>query len=168
MFFARAYYRRYCDVSHGRSIERQIEEDMVRNYSWWAGSYSPGFGLSREPGYPSPGEYAKTLPENAEDLHEDHEFVGRGGWRLPGLCAVCAATSYQELARKVRKDSRDPDGWIGGRKPDIAILEGELVGTDPDGWSVFKARKLLAIAKVDAIASAPDAPSGKKLELGPC
>jgi hypothetical protein len=134
-------------------LRDQIEEDMLRNYSWWAESHSPGFGLTREPRYRSFEHYAETLPENEEDFPKGEHFVPPGEWRLPGLCAVCAATSYQELARKILKDRENPDGWIGGRMPVIAILDGQLIGAgaDPAGWPVFRAERLVAIAEIDAI-----------------
>lgn len=123
MLFARAIWANDSRIP----VEKIAEVDIARGYSWWE------------------GKEVCTLPS------PDHR-ISRGQ-RLPGLCAVCGANSYTELARKIEKDRRNAKGWLGGRIPPLAIFEGEPAGHDPEGWPIFIARKVLVIADPRAIRS---------------
>ncbi len=168
MLFARTYATLTNDYV---SIRKEINEDMHRGHSWWAGDYQPSLGyepksvvdpLFDEDSY---RKWVETLPETAKEGWKEpiHPVPG---WRLAGLCAACSASSYRELAQRIWRDFYSGSGWMRGRgsRRIIAIFEGELVGADPDGWPLFTARKLLAIADISAIVGEAAArPSG----LGP-
>jgi hypothetical protein len=135
---------------------------LGRGYSWWAGEDYPG--LAREPDFVSFEELAASMPERAEDLmsrnnERDSQPTPPGKWRLPGLCAICAATTYSELVRGIWKDFDDRTRWMAGHKYIITIFEGELAGYDPDEWPLFTQGKLLAIAATDAIRRSSDTPA---------
>jgi hypothetical protein len=149
MLFARTY-----QICEYHSLIQAITNDLHRGYSWWEGEDHPG--LVREPGFLSFEELAASMPNRAEVLRSKNNERDSlpdtpGKWRLPGLCSICSAPSYGELAQGIWKDSDDRLGWIGGRKHIIAIFEGEPVGFDPDEWPLFTQGELLAIAAVDAI-----------------
>lgn len=162
MLFARTYP----GFDH-ETLRQRIEENMCRGYSWWYGKHDPS--LPCEPGHvwienvrERMAAFADAMlrPEEKEKhaprRNERGELIEPipGDQRLPGLCAVCSANSYQELAERIWKDRHDPNGWIGGRVPTIAIFEGDPVANDPDGWTLFIPRKLLAVADVRGIARA--------------
>jgi hypothetical protein len=149
MLFARTY-----QIYEYRSLREAITRDLDRGYSWWAGEDYPG--LVREPDFLSFEELAAAAPERAEDFRSKN--VGQaiplsppGKWRLPRLCAFCSAPTYSELAQGIWNDSDERLGWIGGRKPIIAIFEGDPIGFDPDEWPLFIQGNLRAIAATDAI-----------------
>lgn len=167
MLFARTYpaLEIHAGFDYG-ALRQMIEENMRRGYSWWFGEYDPN--LPCEPGYiPNVRErmekFAATLPERTEKLPARNDFTFPvkpfpGNQRLPGLCAVCEAANYQELAQQIWKDRHDPNGWIRQRaRSTIAIFEGDPAGTDREGWPLFTARRLVAIADVKAINPCPEA-----------
>jgi hypothetical protein len=157
MLFARTY-----QIYEYSSLRDAITRDLGRGYSWWAGEDHPG--LVREPDFVSFEELAASVPERAEDLmsrnnERDSQPTPPGKWRLSGLCAICAATTYGELLQGIWKDFDDRTRWIAGHKYIITIFEGELAGYDPDEWPLFTQGKLLAIAATDAIRRASDTPA---------
>ncbi len=125
MLFARTY-----PGFDYETVRQRIEENMRRGYSWWYGEHDPS--LPCEPGYVWIEDVRERMmafadamlgPERKEEptprRNERGEIIEPipGDQRLPGLCAVCSAGTYQELARRIWKDRHDPDGWIGGRVP---------------------------------------------------
>jgi hypothetical protein len=167
MLFARVYvpWNELLPEREGVAVEHQIEEDVRRGYSFWDGEYNPA--LPEDPGISRRGSVrermlrlAETMPESAAELgQKELPAMSRGGI-LPGLCALCAAESYRELARKIwdeynENEARRKRGCslLGNRLNEgyIAVFEGEPVGHDEEGWPLFTAKKLLAIAPINAI-----------------
>ncbi len=146
-------------------VLKAIEEDMRRGYSWSRGAYKPD--LLYEP------ESIISAEDLALDAQKAIEANERGEnykprpvlmSRLPGLCAICSATSYRDLAERIWRDyETGRRAVLGGvlfaaqggfsRWGCIAIFEGRSVGLDPEGpWPLFAHSRLLAVATMEAIA----------------
>lgn len=145
MLFARSYLesRKTGSAQH---ILQRTEEDKRRGYS----------ERDRWPEIPEETRRQMFLREAESILAADPNVTAQIDSRLSGLCAVCSASSFHELARKIWVSYKDgyfysPDGkncYGGGI---VALFEGESAGTDPEGWPLFKPTKLLAITDLNAI-----------------
>jgi hypothetical protein len=107
MLFVRTYIPRYLPpyvTFDGRlspasqDVQRQIEEDVERNYSFHDGEYEPT--LPQDSSIRRGSDEARTLFLSKDFLSEDLESSGRPFQRDPllsrggvllGLCAICRA-----------------------------------------------------------------------------
>jgi len=151
MLFARAYIPLNEPEFIREQIERLIDEDLHRGYSFWDGDLDPA--LPQDPGIYTLEELTSLIPKTDDELSiSKMPHLSRGGI-LPGLCALCAAETYRELARKFWDAQRQERPKLRKWWEYIAIFEGEPVGQDAEGWPLFTAKKLLAIVQMNAIVS---------------
>lgn len=120
---AHLFARAYAPLERGdyHEIRKTIREDMERGYSRSQGIHVPG-------------------------LVYETDIFGSKSQRLPGLCAMCGARSYKELARRIWLDLLRPSGWLHSIDR-IAIFEGMHVGYDGARFPLFKPTRLLAIVE---------------------
>lgn len=120
------YLTRQCDTYE--AILRMIRKDIERGYSWWLEQTT-----------------IPSLEWGMDTRFSSRRTPSRLRQKLPGLCAICGATSFPELARRIWIDWFSPRGWHGGTR--IAIFEGQHTGYDGAGFPLFKPARLLALVE---------------------
>jgi hypothetical protein len=157
MLFARSYLEPQ-KTGITQKIFRRAEDEVRRGYSHWDKGYNPTVDYEEGSFLASMNaeEWINLPPETQREINRRAFLEEQADGRLPGLCAVRAALSYSELVEEIRGCYKDryfysPDGQNCFGAGIIALFEGDLVGTDPEGWPLFKATKLLGIADLKTI-----------------